>query len=636
VTNELDEIQKTMNQLQTILEQSLGLFSIIPLLAFLLTLFWQNKQEKPIARIVQFTKAFYIIAALAYAIAWIIDGCEPVSVTMATLYQAEHFVFALQFYYDPVTAVYSITGALLFFLVATFSRYYMHRDEGYKRFFNTILFFALGYNVIIFAGNFETLFIGWEIIGLSSFLLIAFYRNRYLPVKNAYKTISNYRISDLALMLAMWMMHHLTHQNISFTQLEEAKQIAAGTSHSGMAIFIVVMIILAAVIKSAQFPFTTWLPRAMEGPTSSSAIFYGSLSVHIGVFVLLRTYAFWEDMLWAKIAVITIGAITGIVSTLIARAQPTVKTQIAYSSAAQIGIIFIEVALGLHWLALIHFAGNAFLRTYQLLVSPSVLNYLVHHQYFHYHPPVDKPVGKWKATLYMLGIKEWNLDSLLFTYLWNPFKWIGKQLQFIQTRSGSFALLTLGLVAVVFSHSQSELVRTYHHELAITALAVAFLLTLSAFSSRRSALIAWLQLLAAQLFIFSGLFVNATDIHSGEVIFYASGITAAFLLGLYCLQKIKGIDNDITLNQYHGYVYEQKQTALLFLLSAIGLLGFPVTAAFVGIDVFFTYVGAGEYGLIALTALCFIFIELAAIRIYCRIFLGLHKKLNHPVAFRSS
>ena len=135
--------------------------------------------------------------------------CRPVNEKLITLYQTEHFVFAIQFYYDYITAVFSIVGALLFFLVATFSRYYMHRDEGFKRFFNTILFFLTGYNLIIFSGNFETLFIGWEIIGLSSFLLIAFYRNRYLPVKNGFKVLSVYRISDIALILAMWMMHHL-------------------------------------------------------------------------------------------------------------------------------------------------------------------------------------------------------------------------------------------------------------------------------------------------------------------------------------------------------------------------------------------------------------------------------------------
>ena len=108
-------------------------------------------------------------------------------------------------------------------------------------------------------------------------------------------------------------------------------------------------------------------------------------------------------MLWAKIVIIVIGALTGIIATFIARVQPTVKTQIAYSSAAQIGIMFIEVALGFHWLALIHFAGNAFLRTYQLLVSPSVLNYLVHHQYFHYHPPKSKPVSQSKSHSVYVG-----------------------------------------------------------------------------------------------------------------------------------------------------------------------------------------------------------------------------------------
>ena len=411
------------------MNQLLISFIAIPLLAFLVSLFWQNKSEKAIGFIVRFTKILYILVSVFFAVWWVLNGLKPISYHVATLYQTDHFVFALELFYDEVTAVFSIIGAFLFFLVATFSKYYMHRDEGYKRFFNTILLFATGYNFIILSGNFETLFIGWEIKGVCSFLLIAFYRNRYLPVKNAFKAISNYRISDVALMLCMWMMHHLTNQNISFSELSEAKILALQTANTGMAIFIVCMMILPAAVKSAQFPFTSWLPRAMEGPTSSSAIFYGSLSVHIGVFLLLRTHPFWEDMLWAKIVIITIGAVTAIAATLIARVQPTVKTQIAYSSAAQIGLMFIEVAIGWHWLVLVHFAGNAFLRTYQLLVSPSVLNYLVHHQYFHYATPVQKKISKLKATLYVLGIKEWNLDGMMFTYLWSPFKWLGKQVQ---------------------------------------------------------------------------------------------------------------------------------------------------------------------------------------------------------------
>src|SRR5687767_13460969 len=534
-----------MNQLDIILNQAISLFTIIPLLAFLGSLLWQNKQERPISRIVQFAKAFYIIAAIVYAVLWFINGRIPVNQELVTLYKTSHFVFAVQFYYDHITAVYSIVGAILFFLVATFSRYYMHRDEGYKRFFNTILFFALGYNLIIFSGNFETLFIGWEIIGLSSFLLIAFYRNRYLPVKNAFKTLSNYRLSDLALILAMWMMHHLTHQNITFGQLTESKTMAL-QSGSSIAVFIVIMIVLAATIKSAQFPFTSWLPRAMEGPTSSSAIFYGSLSVHIGVFLLLRTWPFWQDMLWVKIVIISIGILTGIIATFIARVQPTVKTQIAYSSAAQIGIIFIEVALGLHVLALVHFAGNAFLRTYQLLVSPSVLNYLVHHQYFHYHPPQEKPVSKLRASLYMLGVKEWNLDTLMFKYLWSPFKWIGKKLQFLESKIFVAVLISAAIGLLVLTQF-TTLSPLWNSNMPIVLLSVALGIILFAFSSRQSALKVWIYLLAGHLFIMAAILFNATHIHSIELIFYATGVLLAFLLGYYCLHRIKAIDNDISL-----------------------------------------------------------------------------------------
>ena len=618
------------------MDQLLILFIAVPMLAFLATLLWQNKSEKAIGAIVRFAKLFNIFIAVIFAGWWMLNGFKPVDYKLATIYQTAHFVFAIHLFYDEVTVVFSIVGAVLFFLVATFSKYYMHRDEGFKRFFNTILLFGAAYNFIILAGNFETLFIGWEIKGICSFILIAFYRNRYLPVKNAFKAVSNYRLSDVALMLAMWMMHHLTHQNITFAQLGEAKEMAITTGQAGMAIFIVCMIILPATIKSAQFPFTSWLPRAMEGPTASSAIFYGSLSVHIGVFLLLRTHPFWEDMWWAKITIIVIGALTALVGTMIARVQPTVKTQIAYSSAAQIGLMFIEVALGFHWLVLLHFTGNAFLRTYQLLVSPSVLNYLVHHQIFHYVLPTQKTISKLKASFYMLSIKEWNLDTIMFTYVWSPFKWLGKQFQFLQSNVISGILFITAGTLLILGYTNQHMLPSLNGALSIILMSVALAVILFAFTYRQSALKAWVYLLTAHFFIIAAVLVNATHISLIEIIFYVSGILLAFVLGYYCLQKIKKIDNNISLNQYHGYVYEENTTGFLFLVAAMGMLGFPITAAFIGIDVLFTYVDSNQMPLIILMALCFVFIELSAFRILLRIFLGPHKKLYHPVAFRSS
>ena len=485
----------------------LSLFILIPLFSFLISLLLTNKQEKSISFIIQFTTGGYIVAALILGIMWGVNDFEPINEKLITLYRTEGFGFVIQFYYDSITAVYSTVGALVFFLVATFSRYYMHRDEGFKRFFNTLLLFLTGYNLIIFSGNFETLFIGWEIIGLSSFLLIAFYRNRYLPVKNALKVLSIYRISDIALILAMWMMHHLTHQNISFTQLAEAKNTAIEFQHTGMAVFITAMVVLAAVAKSAQLPFTSWLPRAMEGPTSSSAIFYGSLSIHIGVFLLLRTYPFWQDASWIRIVIIIIGGLTGIIATYIARVQPTVKTQIAYASAAQIGIMFIEVALGFHILALVHFAGNAFLRTYQLLVSPSVLNYLIHHQYFHYQPNSASGSNKWINTMYTLGIKEWNVDQFLYRYLWMPFKWAGRRLNFLESATGKIVAFSV-LAIFFYSLSIDNLSVTSKRVIPVISLAVALLIILYSFTSRRSASTAWVYLFIAHVFVLLGIVAN--------------------------------------------------------------------------------------------------------------------------------
>lgn len=138
------------------------------------------------------------------------------------------------------------------------------------------------------------------------------------------------------------------------------------------------------------------------------------------------------------------------------------------------------------------------------------------------------------------------------------------------------------------------------------------------------------------MFILTGILANMETVRWEQIAMYVSGVLLSTIIGYFALKRMHNIDEDIQLNRFHGYVYEQKGTALLFLLSAIGLLGFPITAAFIGIDVMFTHIQANQITLITLTALCFLFIELAAIRIYLRIFLGLHKKLNHPVAFRSS
>jgi len=618
--------------------QLLQLFIWLPLIGFLTGLLIPRKMEKPISRLAMSVTGIHLAGVVVFGLFWLINSHPVLDIKHIVLYKTTDFEFFIDFYFDKTTAVYALVGDLIILLVSIFSRYYLHRDEGFKRFFSTLLLFFLGYNLIIFSGNFETLFIGWEILGLCSFLLIAFYRDRYLPVKNALKVISVYRLGDVCLMLAMWMCHHLFHENITFLKLSDTVFIADHSQHTAMFIFTAIMIVVAAAAKSALLPFSSWLPRAMEGPTTSSAVFYGSLSVHLGAFLLIRTYPFWQDISFIKVLIIILGLATSLIATAIAKVQSSVKTQIAYSSITQMGLIFIEVALGLPTLALIHFAGNAFLRTYQLLVSPSVLSYRIHDMFFNFSPGKQqrkKSFSKLTNAIYILSIKEWNLDWYLYRFLWTPFKLVGKNIDFLVKRVPLiflFAFFLLGLFSFISKDSiPDHLDNSFTHIFSMLGL----MLVLKAFAERGDAGRAWLLVIAGQCFVTLS-FASNEHVALHQIFMYLSGVIVSAVAGYICLYKIKQLNHDTDLNRFHGYSYEKPRLSFAFLLCCLGLIGFPFTPAFLGIDVLFTHIQASQTLLIILTALSFIFIELAVLRIYARVFMGQHKKNDHPIAYRSS
>ncbi|MEJ7778553.1 MAG: proton-conducting transporter membrane subunit [Daejeonella sp.] len=619
----------------------LQLFILVPLAGFLISLFLPSKKEAIISGLAIGISAVHLLGVLIFIALWLAQGAPTLDIKHITLFQSPDIEIFIDLYFDSVTAVFAAVGSLLTFLVITFSKYYLHREEGFKRFFSTILSFFLGYNVVIFSGNFETLFIGWEILGIASFLLIAFYRDRYLPVRNALKVISVYRLGDICLILAMWMSHHLWHENITFLQLNQPGHVAAQLQdHSSYGIFIGLMILIAAAAKSAQLPFSSWLPRAMEGPTSSSAIFYGSLSVHLGVFLLLRTQAYWADQDLIKWLIISIGLITCFIASSIASVQSSVKTQIAYSSVAQIGLIFIEVAFGLHTLALIHFAGNAFLRTYQLLVSPSVLSYLIHDMFFTFTPKkggIDSPfVTKIKNSFYILAIKEWNLDGSLYSLLWKPFKTLGSGLKFLTRKAIVMSLFVLFLLGIYCKFNQNGIPSGIFQYLPLIFSFIALMLILRSFSERGDAIQAWLLAISGQLFMTLSINLLNESFGFGQVMIYLSGVIISSVVGYICMKNVKAIDHDIRLDSYHGYNYEQPKTSFIFLLASLGLIGLPFTPTFIGIDLMFSHIDTNEIILIIFTSLSFLFVELAILRIYSRVFLGQHKKNYHPIAFKYS
>lgn len=401
----------------------------LPIAGFLISLFLPVKKEGALSVLSYSTAFLQLLLVCLFTGFWIFQGAESIQFKEISVYRSENYDFFIDFLVDKLTLTYAFLGAALTFLITIYSRYYLHREAGYKRFFNTILFFNIGYSTIIFSGNMETLFIGWEILGVSSFLLIAFYRERLLPVKNALKVFSVYRIGDIGVILAMWLLHHFWHENVTFLQMNQTVSLHEHLAqNSSVGLLIATLFYIAAAAKSAQLPFSSWLPRAMEGPTPSSAIFYGSMSVHIGAFLLLRTLHFWENQIYFKVGLVIAGLLTALISTVISRVQSTIKSQIAYASIAQIGLIFIEIALGWENVALVHIVGNAFLRTYQLLISPSIVSYKIREQQYELQEAVvqKSAFDRWVDRYYMLSLKEWNLDNALFKWLWNPLKKIGR------------------------------------------------------------------------------------------------------------------------------------------------------------------------------------------------------------------
>jgi NADH-quinone oxidoreductase subunit L len=622
------------------MEQFINLFIILPFVGFLVSLIIPRKNENLLSIISFSTVGIQLFAAFIFVFVWIYNGAHVINLKEFSIFKAKDYDFYIDFYFDRITLTYLLIGALLTFIVTIYSRYYLHREEGYKRFFNVILFFYLGYNIAIFSGNLETLFIGWEILGISSFLLIAFYRDRYLPVKNAVKVFSIYRIGDVGIILAMWLSHHLWHENISFFKLNNYELVhehLAGHSLLGFAISM--MIFISAAAKSAQLPFSSWLPRAMEGPTPSSAIFYGSLSVHIGAFILMRTYPFWEAQTSFRIFVIVVGLLTAIVATFTARVQSSIKSQVAYSSIAQIGLIFIEIALGLETIALVHVAGNAFLRTYQLLVSPSVVAYKIREQFYNYVPRNKTIEDTWpkrfEYSLYILSLKEWNLDSLMYKYMWNPLKRLGGRWSFLTFKNVYIFFALTFLTGLFFAINPSFASVKWKHYFPLIFGFIGLLMVIKAFTERASVRLSWSLIITNHLGIALAISFNE-HFDVSHHIWYLSGVLVSGLVGYICIQRLRNLENWVSLDKFYGHSYEHPKIALVFLIACLGVAGFPITPTFIGEDLIFSHIHQDQILLATFISLSLIINGLAAIRIYARIFLGPHVKTYHGVAKRSS
>jgi NADH:ubiquinone oxidoreductase subunit 5 (subunit L)/multisubunit Na+/H+ antiporter MnhA subunit len=613
--------------------QLLTALVIIPVLGFAGCIFTPKKRERTIFSIAIAAILVELVAFLILGYQWLSAGTPPIATSIGALYTSARYTFALEFYFDTLSALFLGMATIMTTLIFIFSKFYMHREQGFKRFYYTVLLFFIGLSLIILAGNFEVLLLGWEFIGISSVLLIAFYRDRYLPARNALKVFSVYRIADAFLLIALWYAHHTFGRSVSFSEFS-----GIVAQHGNQLALLGLFLLVAALIKSAQFPFSYWLPRAMEGPTSSSAIFYGALSVHMGLFLLLRTYPLWEGSDWLRIVIASSGLVTAIVASSIARVQSSIKTQIAYASITQIGIMFIELAAGLHWLVLIHFASNAALRTYQLLISPSVVSYLVHDQFFYFVPPAQRIkntlLGKLRATVYILSIKEWNMNTAASHYLWKPLKSIGQRFAFLEMLSVQVSSAVLFSVLAVIAASVTLPIGV-KLALADTLAVLGIAFYTRAYTTKDSARTCWNLVMLGNLF--TTLFLGIASAGSWKyLIMYGVGVTVAFIVGHVCLWYLEVNDESTALSDYHGAIYAYKKLGHVFFIVCLLFMAFPISPSFLAQDILLSFIPGSHAGQITLFCLTYLIMGVSIMRLYTKVFFGPYKRSYHEIAYRSS
>mgnify|MGYP006277694331 FL=1 len=191
---------------------------LLPLLGLIL-IFLSTNNETRITQISFWLSRLMGLNILLLLGTWANQGFPAIEYQWFVLYQEEGYSFPILFYFDKVSAAYVFCVWTIFAIIVKYCRVYLHRETGYQRFFQTIFGFVFGLNLIVLSGSIDMLFAGWEIVGISSFLLIAFYRHRPQPVRNALRAYTIYRFCDVGLLLGAWMSHLLFHESQHFSEL---------------------------------------------------------------------------------------------------------------------------------------------------------------------------------------------------------------------------------------------------------------------------------------------------------------------------------------------------------------------------------------------------------------------------------
>ena len=361
------------------------------------------------------TLSLLVLAALD-VLALIQD--PPGQVVLGTWLASGDYQVRVSFTLDALGLSLATLVALLCLMTLRFSVNYMHREAGFQRFFMFMALFNGAMLLILTAGNAVLTFVGWELAGVSSYLLIGYAYQRPTAVDNGTRAFVTNRIGDAGFVLGI---------ALSLLWLGDVEWPAVNEGSARLetlnAEFIALGFLLAALVKSAQVPFASWISRALEGPTPSSAVFYGAVMVHAGVYLIIRLEPLFLQAPPLMVVLAVVGALTALYGYLSGLAQTDIKSSLMFSTTTQVGLMFLVCGVGWFELAAWYLGAHAIWRTYQFLQAPALL-YLTNRP--------ARPVAPWlrkRPRLYTAAVQRFWLDPFAEWLLVRPTRSLAQDME---------------------------------------------------------------------------------------------------------------------------------------------------------------------------------------------------------------
>ena len=351
----------------------LWLIPIFPLLGFLLNGLFGRKMPKSMINL-------FAIGSVALSFAWAVKtlvGLGPLEAKYIEHYftwiQSGPLQINIDFAVDRLTAVMLMVVTGVGLLIHIYAVGYMADDDGYYRFFSYLNLFMFFMLVLVLAQNFLVLFVGWEGVGLCSYLLIGYYFLEQFATTAGNKAFIVNRIGDFGFSLAMFLIFR-HFGTLDFTKVfDAAKSMPSETSYGTLTI-ICLLLLVGAAGKSAQIPLYVWLPDAMAGPTPVSALIHAATMVTAGVYMTARSAAFFTHAPIAMDWVAIIGLATAVLAATIGLAQTDIKKVFAYSTVSQLGYMFVGLGVGAFSAGIFHLMTHAFFKALLFLGAGAVIH----------------------------------------------------------------------------------------------------------------------------------------------------------------------------------------------------------------------------------------------------------------------